>query len=200
MNITIERIDGRGIPLRGNDIDTDRIIPARYLKEITFTNMGSYLFYDERFDEMGQKKEHILNVSRFFGGSILLVNKNFGCGSSREHAAHSIQKFGIRAIIGESFSNIFASNCLSLGIPVVQVSSEDSEFLMTTIERHPQTVIVISISKGEITCSKKIIKFTMPEHAITALLAGNWNSTQLLLSNMFEVRTMAVGLPYIKGF
>ncbi len=200
MNIQIDQIKGKGFPLHGNDIDTDRIIPARFLKEITFTNMGKYLFYDERFDESGKEKSHIFNDQRFQGASILIVNKNFGCGSSREHAAHAIKKFGINAVIGESFSSIFAANCLSLGIPAVQVSPEDANVLMQAIEKDPSIELFISITEKTIEFQDNLISFVLPLHIEKALLTGRWNSTGMMLNNIDAVKETANKLAYLNNF
>ncbi len=113
----INQIEGKAVPVEGNDIDTDRIIPARYLKEITFTNMGKYPFYDERFDAEGKPKGHPFDLPQFQGAHLLFVNQNFGCGSSREHAPQALMRWGVRAVVGESFAEIFAGNCTMLGIP-----------------------------------------------------------------------------------
>src|SRR3989338_1893157 len=136
-NHKLEIIEGKGIPIQGNDIDTDRIIPARFMKCVTFEGLGKYAFYDERFDENGNKKKHSFNEEKFLKGSILIVNKNFGCGSSREHAPQALQKFGIKAIIGESFAEIFASNCAVMGIPTVTAPYDAIENLMMFVEEKP---------------------------------------------------------------
>ena len=196
----ITEIKGRAIPIYGNDIDTDRIIPARFLKEITFSNMGNYLFYDERFDEKGNKKGHIIDNQIFRGARILVVNKNFGCGSSREHAVHAIKKCGIDIVVGESFSTLFHSNCLALGIPIVEVSSEIAKDIAQFIEKEPQTEIKVSITEKRICYGKKIEEFKISEHAWKALTNGTWNSTRMLLENMNLVNTLAANLPYIQGF
>src|SRR5574342_382016 len=123
----VSKVSGTGMVIRGNDIDTDRIIPARYLKEATFARMGEYPFFDERFHASGEKKDHPFNHLRHQGASILFVNKNFGCGSSREHAPQALYRFGIRAIVGESFAAIFAGNCTMMGLPAVVVTQEQVE-------------------------------------------------------------------------
>ena len=134
-------LNGRGIPLPGDDIDTDRIIPARYLREITFETLGRYAFYDVRFDEKGNRKEHPLNDPRFAGGNILIVNRNFGCGSSREHAPQSLMRMGIAAFIGESFAEIFSGNCTALGLPAVRVSHQDAQELQALVNADPAAAI-----------------------------------------------------------
>jgi 3-isopropylmalate/(R)-2-methylmalate dehydratase small subunit len=137
------KIQGTGVPVRGNDIDTDRIIPARYLKEITFSNMGKYPFFDERFDNDGKSKGHPFDDARFKGASVLLVNQNFGCGSSREHAPQSLMRWGVKAIVGESFAEIFAGNCNMLGIPVVTVTPQDAAKLQSPRGESPKTSLTV---------------------------------------------------------
>ncbi|PIU21389.1 MAG: 3-isopropylmalate dehydratase small subunit [Candidatus Diapherotrites archaeon CG08_land_8_20_14_0_20_34_12] len=196
----IDEIKGRCMPLRGSNIDTDRILPARFLKEITFENMGKYLFYDERFDGIGNPKEHVFNDPVFSGSSILIVNSNFGCGSSREHAAHALKRFGIVAIIGESFSTIFASNCLSLGIPALKLSSFVIESIMKLIEDNPSTEFHISIPEKTIAFRGKKIIFDIPADVEKMLLTGNWNSTEMLLDNIGLIKITAANLPYANNF
>src|ERR1700745_2689343 len=135
--VKITQVSGTAVAIRGNDIDTDRIIPARYLKEVTFARMGSYPFFDERFDAEGKQKPHPLNDVKHKGASILFVNKNFGCGSSREHAPQALYRFGIQAIVGESFAAIFAGNCTIMGVPTVTVSAKEIEQLMKSVEDNP---------------------------------------------------------------
>src|SRR5215470_2363243 len=153
----ITRVAGRAIVVRGNDIDTDRIIPARYLKEPTFARMGDYPFFDERFDAAGKLKPHPFNDSKFKGASILFVNKNFGCGSSREHAPQALYRFGIHAVVGESFAAIFAGNCTMMGVPAVTVSHDQVELMMKTTEQNPQTRFVVDIEKKTITFGEQRI-------------------------------------------
>src|SRR5512134_255490 len=131
--VKITRVSGTAVPIRGNDIDTDRIIPARYLKEVTFARMGGYPFFDERFDASGKKKDHPLNDPEYQGASILFVNKNFGCGSSREHAPQALYRFGIQAIVGESFAAIFAGNCTIMGLPTVTAGPNEVDLMMKTV-------------------------------------------------------------------
>src|SRR5438309_9734730 len=145
--VRVTQVRGTAVPIRGNDIDTDRIIPARYLKEPTFARMGKYPFFDERFDSEGKQKPHPFNDAKYKGASILLVNKNFGCGSSREHAPQALYRFGIHAIVGESFAAIFACNCTIMGVPAVTVSHEEIELMMKTADPSLQTQFVVDIDK-----------------------------------------------------
>src|SRR5499433_3604072 len=149
--VKITKITGTAVPIKGNDIDTDRIIPARYLKEVTFARMGDYPFFDERFDASGKKKDHPLNDPEYNGASVLFVNKNFGCGSSREHAPQALYRFGIQAIVGESFAAIFAGNCTIMGVPAVTVSAKEMEQLMKSVEDNPQTWFTVDIENKKIT-------------------------------------------------
>src|SRR5215831_18321264 len=136
--VKIIEISGTAVLIRGNDIDTDRIIPARYLKEPTFARMGDYPFFDERFDSSGKKKDHPLNDPEYRGASVLFVNKNFGCGSSREHAPQALYRFGIQAIVGESFAAIFAGNCVIIGMPIVTIPQSEIEALQRDVQNHPK--------------------------------------------------------------
>ena len=184
----------------GDDIDTDRIVPARYLKEVTFANMGKYVFHDQRFDADGNKKEHPFNDSRFAGAAMLLVGRNFGCGSSREHAAQAIMRFGIKAIIGESFSPIFAGNCTMIGVPAVQVGHKEIGFLMECAQEKPGSEARISIPGREIGCGGRKISFSMPDAAANALASGTWDSTSTLMQNMPQAEALAKKLPYLNNF
>jgi len=196
----IIQVVGRAIAVRGNDIDTDRIIPARYLKEITFTRMGEYPFFDERFDSSGKPKLHPFNDPRFKGASILFVNKNFGCGSSREHAPQALYRFGIKAIVGESFAAIFAGNCVMMGLPAVTVSSAEIEELMQASEKNSQTVCTIDLVTKNLSYGERRMSLDLPESSRNALVAGLWDSTSLLRGNLDKVREAAGRLPYIAGF
>ncbi len=194
------KLSGTGISVRGNDIDTDRIIPARYLKEVTFSRMGEYPFFDERFDSEGKPKSHPFNDPKYQSASILLVNKNFGCGSSREHAPQALFRFGIHAIIGESFAAIFAGNCVVMGIPTITVSSAEIEELMKSVEQSPRTVFTIDLEGKTITYGERQILFDIPESYRKALVTGFWDSTSTLLSNLEKVKKLASRLPYMTGF
>jgi len=193
-------LSGRALPLRGNDIDTDRIIPARYLKEITFSRMGEYPFFDERFDASGKPKPHPFNDPKYRGASILLVNKNFGCGSSREHAPQALYRFGIHAIVGESFAAIFAGNCVMMGVPTVTVGSAEIEELMRLAEGSPQTVFSLDLETKRLSFGECQISCEIPDTYRNALTSGSWDSTSMLHANLDKVKKVAGKLPYLSGF
>ena len=196
----ISFVSGPGIPLKGNDLDTDRIIPARYLKCVTFEKLGEYLFYDVRFNENGSKKEHTLNEKKYEGATIMIVNRNFGCGSSREHAPQSLLRYGIKALIGESFAEIFSDNCTALGLPLVTAKKEDIENLMNFVEDDPVCEIKIDLEKLEVTYGDFSILVQQPAQMRKALIEGSWNSTGELLSSLKEIHLVKSKLPYLNKF
>lgn len=196
----IREINGKGIVMRGNDIDTDRIIPARFLREITFANMGKYVFYDERFDENGNKKNHPFNDEKYKDSSILVVNKNFGCGSSREHAPQSLMRWGIKAIIGESFADIFAGNCTMIGLPTVMMPHEYIEKLMDFIENNPNEYIKIDIKSKEVTYNNCKRKLEINESIRKSLTEGLWDSTSMMLEAREKINETVSKLPYLNNF
>jgi 3-isopropylmalate/(R)-2-methylmalate dehydratase small subunit len=198
--IKVTAISGTAVPIRGNDIDTDRIIPARYLKEPTFARMGNYPFFDERFDSSGKKKDHPLNDPEYRGASLLFVNKNFGCGSSREHAPQALYRFGIKAIVGESFAAIFAGNCTMMGLPAVVVGAKESDQLIKSVEENPRTEYTVDLEQKTISYGNQKLPFDMPETYRTALTQGYWDSTALLRANLDQVKLTAAKLPYMGGF
>jgi len=198
--VKITQVSGTAVTIRGNDIDTDRIIPARYLKEVTFARMGEYPFFDERFDASGNLKPHPLNDPKYKGASILFVNKNFGCGSSREHAPQALYRYGINAIVGESFAAIFAGNCTMMGVPTVTVSHEQAELMMKAVEQNPRTQFTVDLEKKTITFGEQRIAIDLPETYRSALTSGSWDSTALLRANLAQVKKTASQLPYINGF
>ena len=198
--VKIAAISGSAVPIRGNDIDTDRIIPARYLKEPTFARMGDYPFFDERFDPSGKKKDHPLNDPEYRGASILFVNKNFGCGSSREHAPQALYRFGIKAIVGESFAAIFAGNCTMMGLPAVVVGAKEIDQLIKSVEENPRTDYTVDLEKKTISYRNQKLTFDMPETYRKALTQGYWDSTALLRANLDQVKLTAAKLPYMSGF
>jgi 3-isopropylmalate/(R)-2-methylmalate dehydratase small subunit len=198
--VKITQVQGAAVSLRGNDIDTDRIIPARYLKEVTFARMGEYPFFDERFDASGRKKDHPFNDPEYQGAAILFVNKNFGCGSSREHAPQALHRFGIKVIVGESFAAIFAGNCTMMGVPTVTVGAAQIEQLMKSVEENPRTQYTVDLESKTISYGDKRISIDLPETYRTALTTGSWDSTALLHANLEQVRKTAAKLPYLSGF
>ena len=198
--LKIVEIRGRAIPVPGNDIDTDRIIPARYMKTVTFEGLGKFAFYDARFDADGKQKQHPFNDERFKGAGILLVNKNFGCGSSREHAPQSLLRYGIKAIVGESFAEIFAGNCSMLGIPAVVVSEKDVLELMRSVEKNPNAEIGVNLETQKVSVAGKAFPFSMPESARRSLVSGNWDTVSQLVSAAPEAKKTFEKLPYLHGF
>ena len=206
MNVDnrIQEIVGRGIVYRGNEVDTDAIVPARFLKEVTFSRMGEFVFYDQRFDKNGKPKAHPFNDEKFQGASVLLVNQNFGCGSSREHAPQALMRWGIKAIVGESFAKIFAGNCGSLGIPAVSVNSETIIFLMDLTEGKPGTIFRIDLGSCRVSYEqgdkKKFFSFGIAQSTLQALVSGKWNSTMMLKAHEKKVREVASSLPYVRNF
>ncbi len=193
-------IRGRGIVLPGDDIDTDRIIPARYLRMITFDELGKYAFQDERFDENGKPKKHPLNDPRFAGASILLVNRNFGCGSSREHAPQSLMRMGITAFVGESFAEIFSGNCTALGLPAARVTHDDARRLQALVEADPSLEITVDLEAQTVTAGSARVKLTMPDSDRKNLISGTWDTTAMLLANRDTITTAASRIPYLRGF
>lgn len=195
-----DRIVGKAIPVPGDDIDTDRIIPARYLKCVTFEDLGRYAFYDERFNDQGNPREHPFNDRRFRGHEILLVNRNFGCGSSREHAPQSLMRMGIRGIVGESFAEIFAGNCTALGIPVVRVSHDNVAALMAMVEANPDLEVDIELATRTVKAGDRTVEFQMPDAARMNLMSGTWDTTATLIANEAAIREAAARLPYVAGY
>ncbi len=191
---------GRAIPMPGNDIDTDRIIPARYLKNVTFDGLGEAAFIDERAAERKAGRTHPFDDPRYEGGSILLVGRNFGCGSSREHAPQALQRFGIRALVGVSFAEIFAGNCTVLGIPAVRAADADVERLQALVEQHPETEVSVDLEAGTVAGGALQFAAHMPDGARHALVRGTWDSTTLLLANRDRIDATAARLPYLNAF
>ncbi|PYN34762.1 MAG: 3-isopropylmalate dehydratase small subunit [Candidatus Rokuibacteriota bacterium] len=190
------QVSGRGIPVTGNDIDTDRIIPARFLKAVTFESMGEHAFEDAR----KQNPEHPFNQKAYQGASVLVVGQNFGCGSSREHAPQALMRWGIRAIIGGSFGEIFFGNCVMLGIPCLRASQEDIEWLQKAVAKSPQAPVTVDVEKQEVRFGDRVIKATVPEGARNQLVAGTWDSTAVLLEAGAAIEATAGKLPYVRGY
>jgi len=193
----IASISGRGIPLRGNDIDTDRIMPARYLKVVSFEGLEKHVFEDDRRTNRGQ---HPFSDMRYQDASLLVVNSNFGCGSSREHAPQGMARAGIKAIVGESFSEIFLGNCSVLGVPCFTANHETIEKLQTLIEQSPETAITANVETGSITAGPLTFTAAMPAAVRDAFVQGKWDPTMMLLDKFDEVRSVGRRLPYVSGF
>ncbi|MBP1987273.1 3-isopropylmalate dehydratase small subunit [Halolamina salifodinae] len=202
----IETVRGAGIPVRGNDIDTDQIIPARFLKVLTFEGLGEFAFFDQRYETAGPDGEggqvaenptdHPFNDERFRDANVLVVNANFGCGSSREHAPQALQRWGIDAIVGESFAEIFAGNCLALGIPTITADSEAVEALQDHVDEHPDTEITVDVGDEQVRYDGTEIDAAVDSAQRQSLVAGEWDTTALLGANPEEVAATAESLPY----
>jgi len=190
------QISGRGIPVTGNDIDTDRIIPARFLKAVTFEGMGEHAFEDAR----KQNPEHPFAQAVYQGASVLVVGQNFGCGSSREHAPQALMRWGIRAIVGGSFGEIFFGNCVMLGIPCLVVTQADLEWLQEAIGRSPREPVVGDVEKQEVRFGDRVITATVPDGPRNQLVAGTWDSTAVLLEAGPAIEATAKKLPYVSGY
>ncbi|MBI4439790.1 3-isopropylmalate dehydratase small subunit [Candidatus Woesearchaeota archaeon] len=194
----ITEVKGRGIFVEGDDIDTDRIIPARYMKVLDFSKLGQYAFQDARFDGKGKPLRHPFNDKKYRGASILVVNKNFGCGSSREHAPAALIGFGIKAIIGESFAEIFAGNCIANGIPIVAAKQEDIKNLMEFIRENPDAEIRIDIENDRVEYGDFSIGVTARDKK--SLTQGTWDVLGEMLSNKNLAKNIHGKLPYTGGF
>ena len=190
------RIDGTAIPVRGNNIDTDRIIPARFLKSITFEGLGDHLFEDDR----QSMPNHPFSNPSYAGASILLANENFGSGSSREHAPQALKRWGIDACIGESFSEIFLGNATTIGLPCATASAADIKMLMDAVEQTPATRLSLRIDALLVETAQLSQPVVIPAAIQESFLTGQWDATRLLLDQFDQVRQVAAALPYVKGY
>ena len=193
----ITSVSGRAVTVPGNDIDTDRIIPARFMKCVTFDGLGEFLFYDVRKNADGSDRAHPLNDPRFKGATILLSGANFGCGSSREHAPQAIQKYGFKAVIAENFAEIFFGNSVTLGIPCACAKREDIAKISAAVEANPATEVVIDVAKQEIRFGSQSVPATFRETARDALVNGRWDAIGELLDGIPAVKETAKKLPYL---
>ena len=192
-------VSGRAVFIPGADIDTDRIIPARFMKCVTFDGLGEFAFYDVRFNsETGEKTNHPLNDPRFDGASILVAGVNFGCGSSREHAPQSLRKYGFNGVIAESFAEIFFGNSTTLAMPCVIATAADVVKLHNAIENDPSTEVTIDVANLKVTTSGGLdFPVTMPDSAREALVSGRWDPIQELLDNEAAIDAKARELHYV---
>ncbi|MEE2674112.1 MAG: 3-isopropylmalate dehydratase small subunit [Myxococcota bacterium] len=193
----IESISGRACVLRGDDIDTDRIIPARFMKVVTFEEVGAHAFEDDR---AAAKGDHALDDEIYSGASILVVGRNFGCGSSREHAPQALMRFGFNGFIGGSFAEIFAGNCTALGLPCATLDDADLDNLMGSVELDPEQEVKLDIDAKTVTSRAGTVPANIPDGTRKQLLEGTWDATGMLLDGANEVTGTAARLPYMDGF
>lgn len=193
----ITTVRGRAVYVPGSDIDTDRIIPARFMKCVTFDGLGQYLFYDVRHHEDGTPKTHPLNDPKHAGASILISGVNFGCGSSREHAPQALHKAGFRAVIAQSFAEIFFGNCATLGMPCAAAAAEDIERLAAAIEKDPSIEVTIDVEKNRVFFGDENFTVNIPDSARDGFLAGLWDPIGELLEGESAIAETAGRLPYM---
>ena len=194
----ITQVSGTAVPIPGADIDTDRIIPARFMKCVTFDGLGEFAFYDVRFDPVsGEKTDHPLNDEKFSKASILVAGINFGCGSSREHAPQSLAKYGFTAVIAESFAEIFYGNSTTLGLPCVSSSKENIDALKAATAADPSLEVAINLEAMTVTAGELSFGVEMPESARHALLSGKYDPIQELLDNKEKIEATAASLSYV---
>jgi len=195
----ITQVAGRAVCVPGEDIDTDRIIPARFMKCVTFDGLGEFAFYDERRAADGSDKEHPLNDPKFFGASILLSGSNFGCGSSREHAPQALYRYGFRAVIAESFAEIFFGNSTTLGMPCAVMAPGDLRALVDLVDRDPAILVTLDLLEGKVSTVDMDFPATLPDHAREALVTGKWDAIADLLEGIDRVGEVAAKLPYFRA-
>ena len=189
----VRTISGPGIPLVGNDIDTDRIIPARFLRAVTFDGLGEQVFADDR----KQLADHPFNQARFKDAKVLVVNRNFGCGSSREHAPQAIARWGVEALVGESFAEIFFGNCVAMGVPCLVADSESVTALQNAIESNPAVKLSVDLDKMTVTADDLTISVAMGEGARQMFLSGTWDACGQLVAQAESIQQTVDSLPYV---
>ncbi len=192
----IEQVAGTGVPLFLDDIDTDRIIPARFLRCVSFEGIGEHAFEDDR----KQDPRHPFNEPAYRAGSVLISGRNFGCGSSREHAPQSLMRWGIQAVVAESYAEIFFGNCTSLGIPAVTAKREDLAEMAAAVQADPQTPVKVNLLAKTVTVGARSYPFTMPASAYDSLTTGQWDFLGQLLESKDAIKSTATKLPYLKSF
>jgi 3-isopropylmalate/(R)-2-methylmalate dehydratase small subunit len=194
----ITRITARAVAVPGDDIDTDRIIPARYLRCVTFDGLGEHAFRDERFGPDESPKNHPLNAPSAKGAGILVAGFNFGCGSSREHAPQSLWRFGFHAIIAGSFAEIFFGNSTGIGVPCVCLSKDDLATLNSWVQANPQGEVTVDLESLTVSAGGKSYPATMHESARSVLMGGKWDSVAELLEGASAVDALAKTIQYIR--
>ncbi len=194
MSHEVSVISGRGIPLPGNDIDTDRIIPARFLRCVTFDGLGDQVFADDRAQREGQ---HPFDALQYQGANILVVNANFGCGSSREHAPQAIARWGIQAIVGESFAEIFLGNCLAMGLACVTAAPDAVQQLQAHLQQAPAQPLTVDLKALEVRVADLVVAIAMADGPRQMILTGTWDACGQLLRQQAQIRATAQQLPYL---
>jgi 3-isopropylmalate/(R)-2-methylmalate dehydratase small subunit len=209
---SVDYVEGTGIPVRGNDIDTDQIIPARFMKVVTFDGLGEFAFFDQRFDSAtpeesrgeggpaagaDEETDHPFNEERYQDADVMVVNANFGCGSSREHAPQALVRWGIDAIVGESFAEIFAGNCLALGVPTVTADTETIRELQDWVETYPDQEIAVDVDEETVAYDDRVVDVEVDDAQRKALVEGIWDTTALMNSNTGAIAETAASLPYV---
>jgi 3-isopropylmalate/(R)-2-methylmalate dehydratase small subunit len=196
----IDRVEGSALVLRGDDLDTDRIIPARFLKAITFEGLEAHVFADDRQQSAAAGTVHPFDRPEVRGARVLIVGANFGCGSSREHAPQALWRWGIRAVVGESFAEIFAGNALAIGLPCVTASRADLDTIRPIAETHPDARAVVDLEDQSIAIGDTRISMQIPAESRAALLSGHWDATGLLLEHPQDVAATRARIPYLNRF
>lgn len=189
----VRRVAGTGVPLPGDDVDTDQIVPARFLKAVTFDEMGEYVFHDERAAADG---DHPFDRPAYQGARVLVVGDNFGCGSSREHAPQALLRWGIRGIVGVSFAEIFADNCSSLGVPTVTADRETVDDLRAFVRANPDAGVEIDVVEERVVYDGREVSVGIDASARAALVDGQWDTTTMMRANLEAARETAAALPY----
>lgn len=200
MSSVISAVSGRVVPVRGNDIDTDRIIPARFLRCVTFDGLGAHAFEDDRLQLKALGKTHAFDNPAFAGAKILVGNANFGCGSSREHAPQALAKWGVQAIVAVSYSEIFHGNCVAMGLPAVRVALADSEAIQTAIEADPKAELTVDLQKMQVRVAGATYACQLADGPRSQFLKGTWDALGELVQGLPQVRETAQKLPYLRAF
>lgn len=195
----IRQVTGRGVYVQGNDIDTDRIIPARFLKCVTFDELGPSFFHDERFNPDGSPKGHALDAPEHQGAEVLVTDGNFGCGSSREHAPQALRKFGLKAVIAGSFAEIFHGNCTTLGIPCLVMAEASRQRLAAAIAEAPDEALILDLENRQVVFANNVYEVSMKESAREAFLAATYDPLDDLLTGADQVSSVAARLGYKPG-